>query len=403
MDRRAFIQTTLGAVAGSLALSSANAQTPPAAAARKLKVDAWSGHLQWLRSPDEVAQAVVETGFNGVNLTVGPHPAHIDPAQAASALPLFVNAVRKHGLRVTAISTSITDADSANPEALLLAAHSAGITHYSWGPLHYEAGKPVLAQLDALKPRIERLAKLSEKYKLNGTYSAGLGSTVVGAATWDMLSVLRGFDPSYISLLCDVGDLTVAGGSGVWALDLRAAGPFAGGIVVKDQVLENTLVVPEGGPFTGSPAAAGGRGGRGRGGPPGASGAVGASGGRGGRGGGPPGAGGDPAAAGGPPAGFGGFAGGRGGGGGGASGNATPATWRERQVLLGTGMDNLPEVAEVLKEIAFAGSVQIRTEYPNGGAESGQDKITLPRAWVLGAMKRDLLNLKSMWAASGLI
>jgi sugar phosphate isomerase/epimerase len=386
MDRRAFIQTTLGA----LAAGSAIAQTPPAASARKLKVDAWSGHLQWLRTPDDVAQAVIEMGFDGVDLTVGSYPAHIDPAQTGSALPQFVNTIRKHGLRVIAISTSIADADSSNMDGILSAAHSAGITHYSWGPLHYETGKPVPAQLDALKPRVEKLAKLNEKYKLNGTYSAGIDNTIVGAATLDMLSVLRGFDPSYISLLCDVGDLTVAGGGGVWALDLRAAGPYVGGIAVKDQVLENTLVVPEGGPFTGSPAPAGGRGGgRGRGGAPGASGAAGASGGRGGRGGG------QPAGFGGPPG------GGRGGGG--TSGNATPATWRERQVLLGTGMDNLPEVADVLKEIAFAGPVQVRTEYPNGGAESGQDKITLPRAWVLGAMKRDLLNLKSMWAASGLL
>jgi L-ribulose-5-phosphate 3-epimerase len=385
MDRRAFIQTTLGA----LAAGSVPAQTPPAASARKLKVDAWSGHLQWLRSPDEVAQAVAEMGFDGVNLTVGAYPAHIDPAQAATALPQFVNGVRKHGLRVTAISTSIVDADSpgsSNVEQILSAAHSAGITHYSWGPLRYEPGKPVLPQLEALKPHVERLAKLSEKYKLKGVYSAGLDRTIVGAATWDMLSVLRGFDPSFVSLLCDVGDLTVAGGGGVWALDLRAAGPFVGGVAVKDQVLENALVVSEGGPFTGSPAPPGGRGGgRGRGGAPGVSGAAGASGGRGGRGG--------------PPAGFAGFGGGRGG----ASGNATPATWRERQVLLGTGMDNLPEVADVLKEIDFDGPVQIRTEYPNGGAETGQDKITLPRAWVLGAMKRDLLNLKSMWAASGLL
>ncbi len=373
MDRRAFIQTTLG----TLAATAASAQT------RKLKVDAWSGHLQWLRSPDDVGQAVVDMGFDGVNLTVGPYPAHIDPAQVSSTLPQFVNAVRKHGLRVTAISTSITDADSPNLEGTLSAAHSAGITHYSWGPLHYEAGKPVLAQLDAMKPRVEKLAKLNEKYKLNGTYSAGLDSTAVGAATWDMLSIIRNFDPQYISLLSDVGDLTVAGGGGVWALDLRAAGPFLGGLAVKDQILENALVVNEGGPFTGSPAPAGGRGGGGRG--RGAPGASGASGGRGG-----------------PPAGFGGPPGG-GRGGGGTSGNATPATWRERQVLLGTGMDNLPQVAEVLKEIAFAGPVQIRTEYPNGGAETGQDKITLPRAWVLGAMKRDLLNLKSMWAASGLL
>ncbi len=66
-------------------------------------------------------------------------------------------------------------------------------------------------------------------------------------------------------------------------------------------------------------------------------------------------------------------------------------------------MDDLPQVANVLKEIGFAGPVEIQAEYPNGGAENAQDKITLPREQVLGAMKRDLLALRMAFGPSGLL
>jgi hypothetical protein len=66
-------------------------------------------------------------------------------------------------------------------------------------------------------------------------------------------------------------------------------------------------------------------------------------------------------------------------------------------------MDNLPMLASLLKEIAFSGPIEVQAEYPNGGAENAQDKITLPRAMVLGAMKRDRLALKAAFAQSGLL
>jgi hypothetical protein len=84
-------------------------------------------------------------------------------------------------------------------------------------------------------------------------------------------------------------------------------------------------------------------------------------------------------------------------------GGGQPLPWRERAVPLGEGINNLPLVASTLKEIEFSGPVEIQSEYPNGGAENAQDKITLPRAMVLGAMKRDLLTLKAGFAASGLL
>jgi sugar phosphate isomerase/epimerase len=68
--------------------------------------------------------------------------------------------------------------------------------------------------------------------------------------------------------------------------------------------------------------------------------------------------------------------------------------WRTRPVPLGMGMVNLPQIATALKDIRFAGPIEVQAEYPNGGADSAQDYITLPREQVLGAMKRDLLTLR---------
>jgi hypothetical protein len=72
-------------------------------------------------------------------------------------------------------------------------------------------------------------------------------------------------------------------------------------------------------------------------------------------------------------------------------------------VPLGTGMDDLPQFGNILKEIKFSGPIEVQAEYPNGGANNAADKITLPRAQVLGAMKRDLLALRAAFEPSGLL
>jgi hypothetical protein len=64
-------------------------------------------------------------------------------------------------------------------------------------------------------------------------------------------------------------------------------------------------------------------------------------------------------------------------------------------------MDNLPRLGQILMEIGFSGPVEVQAEYPNGGANNAADKITLPRAQVLGAMKRDLLVLRKAFEPAG--
>src|SRR5436305_14264354 len=133
MHRRAFLQTGVATVAAAALTSRIWAQATPAAT-KKLKVFAYSRHLQWLRTADEVADATIEMGYDGVELTVRPYPGHIDPEKVAAELPPFVNTIRKRGLLVENIVCPINDADSPNAEEIMRVASSVGITGY-WGAL----------------------------------------------------------------------------------------------------------------------------------------------------------------------------------------------------------------------------------------------------------------------------
>src|SRR6185437_10333390 len=139
MDRRELLGAGAG-LAGSMLARPAFAQ---ASAPQKLKIDAYSRHLQWLRSADDVAQACIEMAFDGLDITVRPYPGHVDPEKVKTDLPPFVKAIRSHGLIVDKITTNISDADSPNAEAILDAASSLGIKHYWWGTYRYDLTKPI--------------------------------------------------------------------------------------------------------------------------------------------------------------------------------------------------------------------------------------------------------------------
>ncbi len=187
MHRRDFIHSSLGAALSAQLLPQAVAQTPaPPAASKKLIVDAYTRHLQWMRNPDEVAAAAVEMGYDGLDITVVPYPGHVDPAKVATDLPLYVNAARKQGLRVTTMRCTITDADTPNAEQMLQAASSLGMTHYWGGTFRYDLNKPIQDQLDSIKVRIGKLVPLLEKYKMTAMYHTYSGSSSVGAAIWDL-------------------------------------------------------------------------------------------------------------------------------------------------------------------------------------------------------------------------
>ena len=418
MDRREFlhagvIATLAGKVLGDATLARAQAPAQGAAAAtagpaatpRRLIMDAYTRHLHWIRSADEIAEAAIELTCGGVNPTIQQPPGHINPANVATELPAFVKTMQKHGLRVKQVRGGNQTQVDPTVEAMVGTMGQVGVTHYWIGTDNYDLTKPILPQLDAIKLKVERFVKLNQKHGTTLMYHTRAGAGSVGSVVWDLLYVMKDFDPKHVGFHWDTGHMSHHGS--MWELLMRTAGPYVVAMGWKDRSWQQNLgFLGEGGPFPGpqpaAPAGGGGRGGRG--------------GGRGGaRGGGAADAapaGGAAAAAGrgegdgdGPPAGRGG--GGRGGGRREfplpLAGNtfARGGGWSSPYVPMGMGLVDIFRYAAVMRDIGFDGPMELEAEYPNGGSESGADTITLPRAQVLGNLKRDVLTIRAAFQQSG--
>ena len=354
MDRRQFLQTSSLALSAAAVGSAAFAQ---GAAPTKSGLVVYSKQLQWLRTPQDVATAVVDIGLEKLDLTVTAYPGHVDPAKAKTDLPAFVAALKQRGIAVPMITTQIVDADSPNAEAILDAASSAGVTHYVWGGLTYQTGTPYQAQLDALKPRVQKLAKLNEKYKIKGLYHPVAGATNVGSSFLDILDVLKTVNPQFTAVQYDTASL-LQPVRDVFVSHMRLGAPYIGGVALNDAAITLDIPFYEYGPFDPSKADAN-------------AGPAGDNTGN---------ADGDPLAFG---------------------GGGRPLPYKYHPMRVGTGMIDVILVGRTLKEIGFNGPIETQVNWPLGGAENGADKVSLPRQSVLGQLKRDRLTVEHGFFAAG--
>src|SRR5688572_5301679 len=293
MDRREFlhagIMATLAAkVLGDVTLAEQAPHQPPAtppagapAAAgqpatpppptRKLIMDCYTRNVHWIRDHDQIAEAAIEMTCGGVQPTVQAYPGHIDPEKVGTDLPAFVKTMQKHGLRVKQIrggnQRAVTDPGL---EAMVGAMAQCGATHYWCGTDNYDFTKPILPQLDEIKKKVEGFVKLNQKHGTTLMYHTRAGANSVGSVVWDLLYVMKDFDPRHVGFHWDTGHMSLHGGN-MWELLMRTAGPYVVGMGWKDRTWEQNLgFLGEGGPYPGpqgaaAAAAAGGRAGGGRG------------------------------------------------------------------------------------------------------------------------------------------
>lgn len=315
ISRRSLMQAGAGLVAGTAAkaLDAQHNGTPG-----KLRVAIFSKHLQFLQG-EQLAQGAADLGFDGIDLTVR-KGGHVEPERVGKELPSLVAIIRQQGLDVPMVTTDIVDADTPHAEEILRTMAELNIRHYRWGGFKYTHETPVAKQIDALKPRVARLAALNGRYRVGAMYHTHSGIDLVGAPIWDLHEVLNGMDPASVGVNYDIGHATVEGGFGGWIDSFRVTGPHLRGIAVKDFLWEKD-----------------------------------------------------------------------------AKNNWRPA-WKP----LGEGMVRLPEFFKMVAASGFSGPLQLHFEYPLGGAENGKTKLTLSKEEVFGAMKRDLVQLRSYLKEAGL-
>jgi len=230
------------AVLGDATLARAQARgsrSPAAAPAtpRRLVMDAYTRHLHWIRSADEIAETAVAMTCAGVNPTIQAPPGHIDPATVATALPAFVKTMQKHGLRVKQVRGGNQTHVDASVETLVGAMAQSGVTHYWLGTDFYDLNMPIVPQLDAIKAKVERFVALNRKHGTTLMYHTRAGANAVGAAVWDLLYVLKDFDPAHVGLHWDTGHMALHGAN-MWELLMRTAGPYIVAIGWKDRSWE---------------------------------------------------------------------------------------------------------------------------------------------------------------------
>ena len=189
---------------------------------------------------DEMAEKLAAMGYNGIEAPIR-KGGHIEPANAADELPKLVEALAKHGLEITVMTSDLNDPEDPNTEKMLRIAATLGIKRYRMKYVHYDAERPVKEQIAEWRSRFKDLAALNHDFGLTGLYQNHAGEKYMGAAIWDLDQVLEGIPPSDIGMAYDIRHATVEGGTS-WPVTFRMIRDHIDTVYVKDFVWKGSKV-----------------------------------------------------------------------------------------------------------------------------------------------------------------
>lgn len=197
-------------------------------------------------SADELGEQLAGIGFDGVEATVR-KGGRIEPEKAKDELPALVAALKKYGLNIHVMASSIGRADQAHAEETLRTAAELGVKHYRLSGFRYDLKRPILPQLDSLKSQLRDLAALNRELGISAVYQNHAGGSNVGGQIWDLHYLMKEFDPQEIAVAYDIRHAMVEGTS-AWQVNYQLIQERIQAVYVKDFIFENgkTVNVPMG-------------------------------------------------------------------------------------------------------------------------------------------------------------
>ena len=222
MNRRQFLTTT------ALAAPLLNAESR---AKKRNPYCVFSKPLQML-SYDDLADLIAELGFDGIEGTIRPG-GQITPEQVPDELPKMMEALKKRRLEMTIMASGINNADDKLNIQQLQVAAKLGIKRYRMGYHKYDLKKPIVGQMNELRPVLKNLVALNKELGLQAIYQNHSGSNYVGAPLWDLHELFKAHDPAHLSVGFDMSHAT-AEGTRAWPLHANLLRPRIGALYVKD-------------------------------------------------------------------------------------------------------------------------------------------------------------------------
>src|SRR5215212_342818 len=182
---------------------------------------------------DEMADAIADAGFDGVEVTARQKEAYIHPVRAADELPRLKDVLDKRKLEITILTTDIVRQEEPNAESVLRTAASLGIKRYRLGFFRYDLKKPILPQLAALKPVVRDIAAMNREIGIAGMWQNHSGADMIGATVWDMHSLIKDFPVSQVGCVFDIRHAAVEAGE-AWPVYYDLVKPHLSALSVKD-------------------------------------------------------------------------------------------------------------------------------------------------------------------------
>jgi sugar phosphate isomerase/epimerase len=131
------------------------------------------------------------------------------------------------------ITTDVVGVDDPNTRPLLETAAKLGIRMYRMGSYIYDLNRPVMDQLNAIGPALKELAALNGELGIQAVYQNHSGAERVGAAVWDIYSLIKDIPNEQISLAFDIRHATIEAGLS-WPTLYNAMRPRIATVYVKD-------------------------------------------------------------------------------------------------------------------------------------------------------------------------
>lgn len=234
LTRRNFLSQSVAAtsavalVGGSLDVGSAVAAEPKKT---NFRICAFEKFLQDL-SYDELADVIAELGFVGIEATVR-NKGHVLPERVEEDLPRLVEALKKRDLEVTTMASDVLNPSQPLTEKVLRTAKGLGIDSYRMGFYKYDLKKPILPQLEAVKPQVRELAAFNRELGVTALYQNHSDAKYVGATLWDMHLALDGISKDEVGMAFDIRHATIEAGLS-WPVVYDVVKPHIGALFVKD-------------------------------------------------------------------------------------------------------------------------------------------------------------------------
>ena len=228
-SRRNFIRTTSAVTAGVVLyphLISGN----PTQDKLQYPISVFTKCLQFL-DYDQLGKTLAEVGFMNAELSVR-KGGHVLPEDVKTDLPKMVKALQKYGVKAPMMVTDIISSEDPATGLVLRTASELGIKFYRMGYLEYDPKLSVTKNLDIHKRTFEKLEKINRKLNITGCYQNHSG-TRVGGPVWDLYSLLKDCNPSYIGAQYDIRHAVAEGGVS-WPLGMQLLSPWIKTTAIKD-------------------------------------------------------------------------------------------------------------------------------------------------------------------------